>query len=179
MNNKGFSLQVDGVPTEFGDLEALENFKFSNGIGFPHSYKEFVLTYGYGLALGEFHIYLPMDVYGDSLFVRTAEIKNTYIDDVERNDIWFEIAPDGSPDLLKRLYPFACSDNGNYLFWDCDSNAVNEFDIYLTDFRGTGFRKVGQSLYELIDNLTGHNKEFLPFASHSLPKTFKCLTKVE
>lgn len=103
MNNKGFSLQVDCVPTEFGDLEALENFKFSNGIGSPHSYKEFVLTYGYGLALGEFHIYLPMDVYGDSLFVRTAEIKNTYIDDVERNDIWFEIAPDGSPDLLKRL----------------------------------------------------------------------------
>jgi len=179
MVNKYFGLALTGIPTEFGDLTALDDFTFPNGRSFPTSYKEFVLTYGYGLALGEFHIYLPMGEYGDSLFVRTAAIKNTYIADVELGDIWFDIASDGSPELLKRLFPFACSDNGYYLFWDCDSASAHEFDIYLTDFRGVGFRKAGRSLYELVDNLTGHHKTFLPFSSNPLPRTFKCLTKVK
>ena len=103
----------------------------------------------------EFHIYLPMGEYGDSVFVRTEEIKNTYIEDVYNNDIWFDIEPDGSPELLKRLFPFASSDNGLYLFWDYESKSDKEMDIYLTDFRGIGFRNVGKSLYEVIDNLTG------------------------
>ncbi|WP_437921541.1 SMI1/KNR4 family protein [Sphingobacterium sp. LRF_L2] len=167
-----------GIATEFGDLNTLENFRFPNGLGFPTSYKNFVLKYGYGVALGEFHIYLPMGSYGDSLFVRSSEIQNTYINDVNENDIWFDLDPDGSPDLLKRLFPFASSDNGLYLFWDPSSDGDQEFDIYITDFRGIGFRKVGQSLNELFDNLTESNfRNFLPFSSQPLPKTFRCLSK--
>ena len=175
MINKKNSLELTGVPTEFGDIEELENYRFPNGKGFPESYKEFVLKYGYGLTLEEFHIYLPMGGYGDSLFIRTEEIKNTYIDDVGNDEIWFDLEPDGSADLLKRLFPFASSDNGLYLFWDYE----NDFDIYLTDFRGIGFRKAGKSLHEMIENLTGDNyKYFLPFSNRPLAKTFKCLNRI-
>lgn len=176
MKNKEFDLKIIGTPTEFGDITELESFRFPNGKGLPESYKKFVLQYGYGLALEEFHIYLPMGDYGDSLFVRTEEIKSTYIDDVNNDDIWFDIEPDGSPELLKRLFPFASSDNGLYLFWDYESKSNNEMDIYLTDFRGIGFRNVGKSLYEVMDNLTGnHYKEFLPFSTQPLSRIFKCL----
>jgi len=179
MENKEFNLEIIGTPTEFGNITELESFRFSNGKGFPESYKRFVKQYGYGLALEEFHIYLPMENYGDSLFVRTEGIKNTYIDDVNNDDIWFSIAPDGSPELLKRLFPFASSDNGLYLFWDPELGTDNEFDIYLTDFRGIGFRKIGQSLYEAVDNLTGSNfKEFLRFSSEPLARNFKCLKRI-
>ncbi|WP_344825259.1 SMI1/KNR4 family protein [Chryseobacterium ginsenosidimutans] len=181
MENKEFNLKIIGTPTEFGDIEELENYKFPNGKGFPDSYKKFVLKYGYGLTLEEFHIYLPMGDYGDSLFVRTKEIKSTYIDDVNNDDIWFDIEPDGSPELLKRLFPFASSDNGLYLFWDYESETdQDEFDIYLSDFRGIGFRKVGKSLYELIENLTNSNyKSFLSFSTQPLGKEFKCLNKID
>lgn len=179
MENKEFNLEIIGTPTEFGNITELESFRFSNGKGFPESYKRFVKQYGYGVALEEFHIYLPMENYGDSIFVRTEGIKNTYIDDVNNDDIWFSIAPDGSPVLLKRLFPFASSDNGLYLFWDPESGTDNEFDIYLTDFRGIGFRKIGQSLYEAVDNLTGSNfKEFLRFSSEPLARNFKCLKRI-
>jgi len=47
-------------------------------------------------------------------------------------------------------------------------------DIYLTDFRGIGFRNVGRSLYEAIGNLTGNRyKEFLPFSTRPLVRIFK------
>ncbi|SDK63236.1 hypothetical protein SAMN04487898_11030 [Pedobacter sp. ok626] len=176
MVDKEFNLQITGTPTEFGDVGELENYRFSNGKGFPRSYKEFALVYGYGLTLEEFHIYLPMGKYGDSLCIRTEEIKSTYIRDVDNNDIWFDLEPDGSANLLKRLFPFASSDNGLYLFWDYE----NDFEIYLTDFRGIGFRKVGKSMYEMIENLTGDNyRYFLPFSDKPLARTFKCLNRIE
>jgi hypothetical protein len=173
-------LRIIGTPTEFGETAELEDFKFQNGKGFPESYKRFVLQYGYGLALGEFHIYLPMGEYGDSLSVRAERIKRTYIEDVNNDDFWFDLEPDGSPALLKVLFPFASSDNGLYLFWNYESESAHEFDIYLTDFRGIGFRKVGNSLDETIEKLTGEQyKEFLPFSIKPLPRTFKCLNKIE
>jgi hypothetical protein len=180
MLNNTFVLQIEGTPSEFGDQSILENFRFPNGKAFPKSYKSFVKNYGYGLALGEFHIYIPMGNYGDSLTVRSDEIRSTYIDDVKNDDIWFDIGPDCSLSIVKRLFPFASSDNGYYLFWDYEIDVAGELDIYITDFKGTGFRKAGKSIDELISNLTGGSiKEFLPFCSHPLPRTFKCLKKVE
>ncbi|MGE8427981.1 MAG: SMI1/KNR4 family protein [Sphingobacterium sp.] len=145
MEKKEFNLKIFGYPSEFGKVNELEDFRFPNGKKFPRSYKNFVLQYGYGLALEEFHFYIPMDDYGDSLFIRTEEIKKTYLDDVKNGDIWFDIEPDGSLELLYRLFPFASSDNGLYLFWDYETGSANEMDIYLTDFRGIGFRRVGHS----------------------------------
>lgn len=179
MANNTIQLQITGTATEFGDSVELDSFRFSNGKGFPESYKKFVRQYGYGLALGQFHIYLPMSGYGDCLLRRSAEIQGTYMDDVLHDDIWFELEPDGSPELLIRLFPFACSDNGYYLFWDPASCSDEELDIYLTDFRGSGFIKAGQSLFELIENMTTTGYRYiLPFTTQPLPRTFKYLQRI-
>ncbi|QYS90053.1 SMI1/KNR4 family protein [Flavobacterium columnare] len=182
LENK-FTLSVtNDLPKELGDAKKLESFRFINGKGFPSSYKDFVLNYGYGLTLEEFHIYIPMGDYGDSIFVRSEEIKDTYIEDVLNDDIWFDIEPDASIEILKNLYPFASSDNGLYLFWDISnfSQNENEFDIYITDFRGIGFRKVGNNLYECFENLTSKDKfkMYIPFSLESLNNTFKILNKI-
>lgn len=179
MEDKNFGLEVSGTASEFGDRAKLDSFRFANGKKFPDSYKKFVQQYGYGLALGQFNIYLPMAGYGDCLLLRSEEIKGTYINDVLNDDIWFDLEPDGSPALLMRLFPFASSDNGFYLFWDPESGSDTELDIYLTDFRGTGFIKAGDSLFDLIENLTGSGyKSVLPFTAQPLPKTFKCLQRI-
>lgn len=174
-----FNLRIIGTPSEFGNTSFLESFRFKTGIPFPNSYKEFTLKYGYGIALEQFHIYIPMDNYGDSWNIRTEEIKSTYYKDVINNDIWFDLEPDGSVDLLKRLVPFASSNNGYYLFWDLNSFFNNELDIYITDFRGSGFIKIGHSLFDLINKLTS-SEEFnhvMPFLQKPLRNTFVCLEK--
>lgn len=181
MPNKTFNLTiVNDLPKESGDVDELENFRFSNGRGFPVSYKTFVREFGYGLTLEQFHIYLPMGDYGDSVFVRSAEIKNTYIDDVLNDDIWFEIEPDGTKEILIRLYPFASSDNGLYLFWDTDSFDNNEFDIFITDFRGIGFKKIATDLYKCLEELTKGYKirKELPFAISPMKNIFE-VSKVQ
>ena len=116
-----FNLTIVGQPTEFGDDTFLETYRFSNGRAFPHSYKSFVRSLGYGLLMGQFHIYIPMETYGDSWHTRSNSIKSTYYQDLLNDDIWFDLEPDGSVELLKRLVPFAASDNGYYLFWDIES----------------------------------------------------------
>jgi hypothetical protein len=120
-----------------------------------------------------------MDNYGDSWNVRTEEIKNTYYNDVINNEIWFDLEPDGNIELLKRIVPFGSSDNGYYLFWDIETMENNEFEIYLTDFRGTGFKKVGKTLYELLGKMANEKyyKKILPFSKEPLPNIFECLIK--
>lgn len=159
---------------DYGNLDELEHFRFSNGSAFPESYKDFVRNYGYGVTLGEFLIYIPMGNKCDSIFTQTVAIKQSYIEDVCNADIWFDMEPDGSIELIKRLYPFASSENGMYLFWDIHHNK-SEYDIYMTDFRGNGIRKVGNHLYELFNNLTNSDtyKKFDLFAIEPYPTTFK------
>ena len=172
-----FNLKViNNLSREYGDLETLEKFKFPNGHAFPKSYKDFVIQYGYGLTLEEFHIYIPMHNYCDSLFVMSESIKNTYINDVNNGDIWFELKPDGSVDLLKNLYPFASSDNGYFLFWDLNSYKNHEFDVFITDFRGLGFRRISSNLYDFLDFFTTENRvATLPFFTTPLKNTFEIL----
>ena len=63
-----FALKIEGNKQCFGYLEALNTFRFSNNRRFPTSYISFVKQYGYGLTANNFHIYIPLDTYGDSLF---------------------------------------------------------------------------------------------------------------
>lgn len=178
LNMENFNLNIIGTPSEFWDINFLKSYQFENGREFPFSYREFVDKYGYGLTLEQFHIYISMRDYGDSWNVRTEEIKSTYYDDIN-NDIWFDLEPDGNIELLKRLVPFSSSDNGYYLFWDIESHNQEEFDIYLTNFRGSRFRKIGESLYEVIDKLTSSEKikSVMPFATNALPNKFQCLVR--
>ncbi|WP_230661383.1 SMI1/KNR4 family protein [Psychrobacter sp. I-STPA10] len=174
MQKKTFDLViVNDLPKIHGDLKQLESFRFANNRGFPQSYKNFVQEYGYGLTLEEYIINIPIDIC--SIFARAEFIKSTYIDDVMNNDIWFDIEPDGSLEILKRLYPFAKSINGNYLFWDITDSTDDEFDIYISDFNGIGFRKVAKDLYECFDKLTDSKlfKNYEIFATHPAKRTFE------
>lgn len=181
MSDKVFGLTtINNLPKENGNADELESFRFSNGYGFPLSYKNFVKEFGYGLTLGVFIIYIPMGDYGDSVFVRSEEIKNTYIDDVLNEDIWFDIEPDATVEIVKRLYPFSHSETGLYLFWDIDSLHNGELDIYITDFGGLGFRKVAKDLYSFIEKLTDKDqfKEYDHFANEPYPSTFEVYDKL-
>ena len=175
-----FELKIVGNKQCFGYLEVLNTFRFSNNRRFPTSYISFVKQYGYGLTANNFHIYIPLDTYGDSLFIRTNEIRSTYFSDIINGDIWFDIDPNVTPTILRNLYPFASSDNGEYLFWDINSSDDNseEMDIYITDFRGIELKKVASNLYEFIFKITNANsyKEIMPFATKPLPSVFKAYT---
>ena len=177
-----FELEVIGSQKCFGDLPALSTYRFNNGRKFPLSYIRFVTKYGYGLTVDLFHIYIPLSEHGDSIFIRSDEIRSTYYEDVVNGDIWFEVAADISLSTLKNLYPFASSDNGEYLFWDINSynKEDDEMDIYMTDFRSIELRKVASNLNEFIDKITDINryKELIPFSIQPLPRIFKVLNLV-
>ena len=51
----------------------------------------------------------------------------------------------------------------------------DEMDIYITDFRATGFLRVASNLYDFFDKVTSPDryKEVLPFAQGMLPNTFQ------
>lgn len=181
MPNRNFNLTIaNELPKEHGNLDELEKFRFANDYTFPDSYKEFVKKFGYGVTLGEFIIYIPMGNYGDSVFVRAEEIKGTYIERLDSGDmaLW-EMEPDGTVEILKRLYPFASSENGIYLFWDINSLNNGEFDIFMTDFRGIGFKKIAKNLYDFFEAIAKGYKvrEGLPFVIWPSKNTFKILNK--
>jgi hypothetical protein len=176
------NLKLTGNQLEHGNIDFLESYRFPNGKGFPLSHKEFVRTYGYGLSLNLFLIYIPMDDYGDSWNVRTEEITETYISELNDGaDPWFDLEPDGSLALVKRWIPFASSENGHYLFWDTEHGTPNEFDIYITDFKGIGIRKAGNSIWDVFERLTNITsfKTLLPFSKEPLAKTFNPLKKAD
>lgn len=64
-------LKIIGKPTIYGDLDFLDRFGFTNERKFPASYINFIKKYGYGKALGQWFIYIPMGDYGDSWSMQT------------------------------------------------------------------------------------------------------------
>ena len=176
-NNMDFSLIKNSNMITNGDLSVLKSFTFKNGRKFPSSYISFVERYGYGLSSGLFIIYIPMGNYPDSIFLRSKEIISTYQDILDNEEkLWFDIEPDLKYQDLKNLFPFGMSENGHYLFWDITSNEIkDEMNIYITDFRGTGFLKVANDLYEFFEKVVSKNKykEILPFSENPLPNIFQ------
>ena len=163
-----------------GDFSTLKSFTFKNGRKFPSSYISFVEKYGYGLSCELFIIYIPMGDYPDSIFIRSKEIISTYQDvlDVEE-ELWFDLGPDLKYKDLQNLFPFGMSENGHYLFWDITSKGKeDEMSIYITDFRGIGFLKVADDLYDFFEKVVSKKKyrEVLPFAENALPNTFSCFS---
>lgn len=178
INPMKFCLEnIDANHVVRGDVLSLNNFTFRNGKKFPKSYIDFVEYYGYGLSADLFIIYIPLYDYPDSFFLRSDEIISTYQDVLDDEDeLWFDLEPDLKYGDLKNLVPFAMSENGHYLFWNIESTpAENEFDIYITDFRGLGFTKVASNLYDFFDSITSKEdyKKVLPFSNDFLPKIFQ------
>jgi hypothetical protein len=177
----GFDLEILGnSPLEHGDLVSLHDYTFPNGGRFPKSYIDFVRQYGYGLSMGLFIIYIPMWFYGDSFLVRSEEIIGTYknvLDDKE--ELWFDLEPDGSYEMLKNLIPFATSENGHYLFWDTTNLSGDEFSIFITDFKGLGFTKVADNLYDFFEIMTGNKPRHQKIITFVLSATFKPFEIIE
>ena len=107
-----FELEVIGSQKCFGDLPALSTYRFNNGRRFPLSYIRFVTKYGYGLTVDLFHIYIPLSEHGDSIFIRSDEIRSTYYEDVVNGDIWFEVAADISLSTQNKYSPLSLLANG-------------------------------------------------------------------
>lgn len=177
-----FNLKTKGNIHEKGDTHYLHAYKFDNDKKFPISYINFVEKYGFGLSCDLFLIYIPMAEYPDSWCIRKQEIISTYQDVLDNEEnLWFDIEPDVTYAKLKDLIPFAMSENGHYLFWDIYSGKGQEFDIYITDFRGIGFVKVADNLYEFFEKITSLStfKEVLPFSQNPLLSSFQSLKRME
>lgn len=172
-----FKLKVLDGKIEPVNNEELLSFRFEDGTSFPKSYVDFATQYGYGLTCGQFLIYMPIENHCDSFINQSCAIKNTYNDTLGNpQDVWFDLEPDVDFEKLKRLIPFAGSENGYYLFWDSNRTHADEMDIYITDFRGLGFVKAAANLYEFIEKITSSEryKEVFPFfATCELPDIFE------
>ena len=146
--------------------------------------KRFVKEYGYGKALGGWFIYIPMGNYGDSWLEQNPLFKERFEDvlDWDEEIVDMILEPDGSRELMQKCEPFAKSEDGSYLFWDIESQPIEEeFDIYLTDFSGLGVRKVATSIDELFDKMTDKNlfKEVEPlFRQEPYPAIFECIEEL-
>lgn len=84
---------------------------------------------------------------------------STYQNVLDNEDeLWFDLGNDLQYSNLKHLIPFASSENGHYLFWNISSHPKeNEFDIYITDFRGIPFTYIGKSLYDFVEEVSSIN----------------------
>ena len=146
------------------------------GTPFPPSYVEFVSRFGYGLLCDRFLVYPPLGDYPDSFHqqspgIRAALLETLHLDD---RDYDFQLAPDGSPELVQRLVGFATGENGESLFWDLQPGGPAETPIYATG-SGLGLRFGGRDLRDFIIRIThpAQFKAILKFSSEPLPLTFR------
>lgn len=164
---------------ETGDLSFLEDYKFENGNSFPASYKEFVHEYGYGLLCQLYLIYIPMGNYSDSWMIKSKELKSTLLEIID-NDWYLTLEPDGYIDLIKRAIPFGKSENGDILFWEDSSYKNNELNIFITNVKGAGVFFMGNTLFDLIENMIVQTKfkGSLFFSNYPLEPIFKAIKKI-
>ncbi|WP_053388134.1 hypothetical protein [Leucobacter japonicus] len=127
--------RIDGAPTTAHlDHEALREFRFSNGLGFPKSYVDFIERYGWARTFGLWLIYPPVRsgfadgrARAEHLTTRfRAQFREGRIEDFD----WM-IEPDGSWELAERLDVFGWSENGDFLLWDpAGARADGEFPVW-------------------------------------------------
>ena len=116
-----YNLKISLSEKTSANTDELTSFRFADGSAFPVSYVDFAQQFGYGITCGEFIVYIPRGDYCDSFLNQSKAIKNTYCDVLEKpDDVWFPLEPDADFEILRRLIPFAKSENGYYLFWDSE-----------------------------------------------------------
>jgi len=157
-----FSEDKTGYNAEF-----LKEHKLYNNLGFPPSYIDFVIKFGWGRLCGLFLVYVPLldSQYPDSWEVQYKKVKgwmdDFYGDKDESYDFLFE--PDGTADLVKNAVPFAMSENGDYLIWDVENpDERGEYPIYLIAPRFSGIIYYGKDLAEFVNHVINRyfkNKE--------------------
>lgn len=163
-------------PRFCSDKQEMEQFRFSNGLGFPKSYIDFATTCGYGRLLDFFITYIPMGNHPDSWYVQTKYIKMTILEAIRLNQAEYE--PDGNKELLERAIPFAMSENGDYLFWDIIEMKDNEYPIYVLGQPVDAIWFGANNLYEFVEKCNDRNavKKILGTGAYRLSPTFQPLT---
>jgi len=143
--------------TEY-NKKLLKEYKLHNNFGFPPSYIDFVITYGWGRLCGLFLVYVPLlnEQYPDSWEIRSKVIRGwmneAYSDDAI-TAYPFILESDGSIDLVKNAIPFAKSENGDYFIWDVmNPDERGEYPIYTICPRFSGIRYGGKDLAEFISS---------------------------
>jgi hypothetical protein len=165
------------------DEQFLRHYKFSDGLGFPKSYIDFSIKYGWGRLCGLFLVYIPLvnSVYPDSWQIQHLRIRNFMTDfyskcsDEEDKELY---EPDASLSLAMSAIPFAMGENGEYLVWDIRNRSKDsEFPIFVINSRFSGIRYAGNNLFEFIYNCTNlpQVKNTLGSGYKPLPLTFEPL----
>ncbi len=161
-------------PKTVATAEDLDAFELTGGRALPPSLRNYAEHLGYGLTCGLFLIYIPMGDHCDSLSVRSRVLARVNREAIEGEYMDFE--PDGSPELVLRLFPFAISENGDVLGWDLEDEEDGELTIYRIGPRAYGVKKVARSLFELIEKcLDERVAEVMGRGYEPLAKTFKAL----
>src|SRR5262249_17459215 len=94
---------------------------------------------------------------------------------------YLEHDPDGTPELAAQLFPFAMSENGEYLAWALQPERLDgasrpEYQIYCICARMAGLRYGGRDLDDLMRRLTSDAvKRALGPGYAPLPTTFQPL----
>lgn len=118
----------------------------------PASYRDFCERFGFGLLFGFFLFYVP-GTGPDSLEARSAEMREMLR--VGMDEGLFDYGPDGSKELVTRLFPFGSSENGHTIAWHVPPGRTptseGEWEIYLVASRYCGVRKLSSSFPEFIE----------------------------
>ncbi|MGC0363614.1 hypothetical protein ABH922_001598 [Rhodococcus sp. 27YEA15] len=130
--------ELTGRPnTHHVDHDVLENYRFTDGGGFPPSYKDFVTAFGWARVLGGWLVYPPVRAgFADGWQGRarnlTERFESVYADNLVE-DFDFTLEPDGDWSLIGQLEVFAYSENGDALLWDVAArDEFGEFPIWLS-----------------------------------------------
>jgi hypothetical protein len=148
---------LPGSPTlDHVDLAALDAFHFTDGGGYPPSYRDFIRSRGWARTFGLWLIYppvLPGFADGRSRAANlTARFQAAFRDGSEEGYEWM-VKPDGDWDLAKRLEVFGWSENGDVLLWDLASrDAEGEFPVWESRGMNT-LHRLGASLTEALPRL--------------------------
>ena len=141
------------------DKNFLKSHKIYKEIGFPPSYIDFVMEFGWGRLCGLFLVYVPLldNKFPDSWEVQSKKYKG-WMDDfygAEGKVYDFLFEPDGTAELVKNAVPFAMSENGDYLIWDVENpDERGECPIYGITPRFSGIIYYGRDLFEAISYIT-------------------------
>ncbi len=129
-------LQVQGDPIALPTDEALGAAGAALGLALPPSYRAFVKRYGCGLSAEMFIIYVPA-LPGDARRSVNLVNQSRVLARELREALtfgWVRFEPHGSEEIVRRLVPFAYSENGHRLAWDPgDPTGDGEFAIYAID----------------------------------------------
>jgi hypothetical protein len=98
------------------DLVWLQSALMQSRYPLPQSYIDFAEAYGYGWVLGLFIMWAPTKGHPDSLLVQSDKVRGFIRTAIEGG--YFEHGPAGTAELTAQLFPFAMSENGEYLAWD-------------------------------------------------------------